>query len=735
MESGQSTACAEAFAFKLAENEEHVWLTGTYIMDEFHYGSVKKALVFWKTIRDLRRTENEDELWAVLKRYSTHENILWRTVAKLESLPTRVFRRVLWFYNIDYQSLESCLRRLTLEQMSGISETYEDLFGCDPKVPRCFTEGLYNLVQQHNPWKRVAVEDLLNEEESDGSCYEAKGAIAFNFFGWDIGFHKYPKEKTDEMLADTLAETFHSLHSAKVDEEKNFTTNKGEGGIYFFLYKTLRYNYLWRRNEKVVFDDKICPGIRYTVAAWIIFLFLSPLAFYISVFGVHHGTHWHSYLRDALGLVTPGIFIAAGVKYVMFKICHGMELGGDWIEEHFEEVNIDKKYWKELGIFLVAVFASTAVVGGSCFLWTELREFFLGSIFSATLSIIFLWLYVFHMVHYEKWMWPTSVTWIGKPAVLFLVFKVLEDYHRDILGFLVAMKHLLAVTFIAVGEHIPMTILAVWAAGFFFAWQLISRTINHFVESTNYSESEAAIRAERFYSSAVYATWILVIAYFAGSIVFLQTIPKISWHAVSFPVIFLALFFGCIVFFEFFMMNALEPRGLMNQRKITTWQENRDDHYRWKREVFSKIMAKNRWVRTLENPLPVVGKLWKFAERFLCDDDYRELLSIDEKGFSLLGEYRKGLDHYHGFNPLEVIRFMVQGKPFKEAIKILSEEREKEQNFRRKLLRAYDVILGRIVRPVHKVLSWFWMMIFSAQRIWKEFNEMCPLETPTKEIK
>lgn len=721
MESGQSTACAEAFARNFAENEKYISLTGMYKRGSGRI-RIKDALTFWKTIRDLRRTENEDELWAVLKQYSMHENILWRTVAKLESLPTRVFRRALWFYNVDYQSLESCLRRLTLEQMSGISETYEDLFGSDPKVPRCFTEGVYNFMQQHNPWKRVAVEDLLNEEENDGSCYETKGAIAFNFFEWDMGFRRYPKVETDEMLSDTVAGAFLSL-ADKTTEEKVFEVNKGEGGTYWWLYKTCRSNYLWNRGEIVMFSKKICPAFWYTIACWVIFLFLSPLAFYISVFGAHHGTHWHSYLRDALGLVTPGIFLATVVKYLVLKV--GEVVGGD----------IDRNYWAELLEFLVIFFVCIGIATLALVLWRGLYLFFLGSIFPATLITTFLAFYIFHMVHYEKWMWPTSVTWIGKPAVLFLVFKVLEDYHRDILGFLVAMKHLLWATLIVVGEHIPMAILAIFAISIFFLWKVASANIYHLVESKNYHEGEKAVRIEKFYTTALYATWILVIAYFAGSLVFLQTVSKISWRLEAFPVIFLVLSFGCIVFLEFFMMNALEPRGLMNQRKITMWKRNRGDGCSWRREVFSKIMAKNRWVRTLENPLPVMEKLWKFAERFLCDYDYRELLSIDEKGFSLLGEYRNGLDHYHGFNPLEVIRFMVQGKPFKEAVKILSEEREKEQNFRRKLARTYDLTLGRIVRPIQKVWNWLGMMICSAQKIWKEFNEMCPLETPTKEIK
>jgi hypothetical protein len=732
MESGQSAAYSEAVASRFAENEKHVSLTGTYIMDEIHYGSVRKALAFWKTIRGLRRTEKEDDIWSILKQYSSYENVFVRTVAKLESLPIRVFQRVLWFYNIDYQSLESCLRRLTLEQMSGISETYDDLFGSNPKVPRCFTEGFYNTVQQCLPWAKVAVDTLLNEDVVyKDSRLETKGALAFNFFGWDIGFHRYPKEETDEMLSDTVAETFHSLHSVKVDEEKNFTTNKGEGGIYFFLYKTLRYNYLWRNHEKVVFDEKICPGIRYTVAAWIIFLFLSPLAFYISVFGAQHGTHWHSYLRYALGAITPGIFLAAGVKYVVFKVGEVVGKGVGWLEQHVKALHIDREYWEGLWELLLVFFVCAVLAIITCAVWTGLYLVFLGSIFSATLITTFLGLYVFHMFYYEKWIFPTSVPWIGKPVVLFVILKVLYGYHRDVLDFLVWTKQLLAAVLILLGENIPMAIIATSVISFGFVWKMASGTMNHFVESDDYSESEKTARVEKFYAVAVCCTWILVALYFVGIACFFWTMGEPLWQvgtSAAFLIILLSVF---VIAIEFFMVNDLKPRGILNQRKIMI----KCSRYSERKNGFYKLMSKNHWIRTLEDPLPIVEKLWKFTDRFLLPDDYRELLSIKGKGFFFLDEYRTGLSYYHGWNPAEVIRFMVEGKPFKEAMKILAEKKERKQNSRRKLVRIYDLTLGCIVRPIQKVGNWFGMMIYSAQKIWKEFNEMCPLETPTKEIK
>lgn len=731
MNSGQLTTEGKVFAFKLWAAKRLVLLTGEYKTKK-ERKRVTEALAFWKTIRGLEKTG--DKVWAVFKQYSLHENVLVRTAAKLEALPTRVFRRVLWFYNIDYQSLESCLRRLTPEQIASIDETYSDLFGVagDPKVPRCFTEGLYNFVQQHNPWKRVAVEDLLNEEENDGSRYETKGAIAFNFFEWDMGFYKYPKEATDEMLADTVAETFLSLTN-KISTEKVFTTNKGEGGTYRWLYKTCRSNYLWNRGKAVEFSKKTCPAFWYTMAVWAIFLFLSPVAFYISIFGTH-GTHWHSYLRDALGLVTPGIFLAATVKYVVLKIGEVVGEGVEWLEQHIKAFHVDREYWENFGE-LVGTFAVCAIVAlVTCAIWEALHMFFLGSIFSATLITTFLVFYVFHMVYYEKWMSPTSVPWVGKPIVLFVVLRAIHDYHEDILHFLIWVKQVFVDALTLVQENIPLILVAVSWLGFAAAWKFAFSGMNKLAEDGGYHKPETRVRMEKFYATTMCVTWVFTALCLGGSVYFLWLYWESLWQFGLPFLVFVLVFFAGFIALDFFLVNNSNPLVILNEKKLLGY-ENDHESYSSRRADFYKLMARNGWIRTLEDPLPVVEKLWKFADRFLRTDDYRELFLIDEDGFALLSAYSEGLSRYHGFNSWDVVPFMVQGKPFKEAIKILSEEQERKQNFRRKLVRIYDLTLGRIVGPIQKFLEWIRMMLYSAQKIWSELNEMCPLETQTKEIK
>lgn len=202
MESGQSTACAEAFAFKLAENNKTVLLTGKYKTEDERI-TMKEALAFWNTVRERRSVEDKDEIWAVLKQYSWHSNGLLSAVARLESLPSRVYGKVLRFYDIDYQSFESCLRRLTHDQICGINETYNSLYGKKPKLPRCFREGVVNMIRELIPLQSVAVSDLLNEDEEEYlGRYKNKNARGFDFVFWG---DKHQKEKKESLVPDTAA--------------------------------------------------------------------------------------------------------------------------------------------------------------------------------------------------------------------------------------------------------------------------------------------------------------------------------------------------------------------------------------------------------------------------------------------------------------------------------------------------------------------------------------------------
>lgn len=708
-----TTACGEAFAVALAENKSRVRLTGTYggwqNTDHLH-----EAVVFWKTIRERRENEDCAELNDVIRNYSGlgKGNILLDTVAKLELFLVRVFLRVLWFYNIDYQSFESCLRRITSEQIAGIHETYANLYGASPKVPRAFTEGLYNFMRdvRHGC---VSVQELLNEKgENDEIRYQSKGAIAFNFFGWDMGFHRYPKENTDGILASTPAGTFLSLTN-RTSAEKVFTTNKGEGGVYWWLYKTCRSNYLWNRDGVVEFSKKICPAFWYTVLCWITFLFLSPLAFGVTFL---MDEHWYAYPVATVGLITPLILAVAIFKYLCGRILDVFACGASWIEKKFPKVVIDREFWEDFRDGAVVWFAfACGTLLFSALVW-GIYLFFGESNLSAAIIGIFALLYGYYMAYYKEWTWPTSVPWIGKPVTAFIIIEMVYIYNANIIEFFYALS---GWTF----SHLPFVFFTLFCTGVLAAWWWFDKKLNAFADSAQYE------RVEKIYGMAMFVSGALLIGLFAS--VFWMQRALFGWNVFGpfFSVVAVGIS-AALLLQAGFMIN-LKPRKMVNQRLIV-----KDvPRYGYKRERFYTMMKKNSWLLSLEDPLPALYQIWSFAASFFPGEEREKFLYIDEKGFSLIEEYQKYFNTHSNVQHTALLKFLLNGVPVEEAKEAILAKKARYSRIKNWWTCVYDRSLGPVGKFFQIVWCWCLMMIHSACEWWEQMNEMCPLESKTEKLK
>lgn len=128
-----------------------------------------------------------------------------RVVCLFELLPTEIIRKWLWFYNVDFQSRESFLRRLTKEQMESLFEHWK-LFSED-KIKQndlpCFTECLVNKIYK-----------FFNLPFWFAHKLEKKSAFAYRFFG-DKGFQLYPNENNDKKADERLAKQFYDGEGLK----------------------------------------------------------------------------------------------------------------------------------------------------------------------------------------------------------------------------------------------------------------------------------------------------------------------------------------------------------------------------------------------------------------------------------------------------------------------------------------------------------------------------------------
>lgn len=265
------------------------------------------ALAFWKFVDGVG-------WWAripFLAYFVANSNPLIRIVAMAESLPTGVWRKILWKHNIDFMSFESFLRRLEEKQIEAIKQNYEDLFVAG-EVPRIFS-------RLERFFRGITVEKLLEEGFNSEKRYSRKAAMSFNLLNLDFGFNAYPKGVKD----DTKVEEISPLKFLSVkNHADDFVVNK-EDGKYWWLYRKARSNYVWRPNREVKIKTHICPGFWYTLLVHSVFWIASPLysAAFVGIIsrGLSNMNWWVAGPIGIVGLITPLWLLLAGIK-LSFKI-------------------------------------------------------------------------------------------------------------------------------------------------------------------------------------------------------------------------------------------------------------------------------------------------------------------------------------------------------------------------------------------------------------------------------
>lgn len=256
---------------------------------------------------------------AYLRRYENHANRYVRLVANLESLRTPVLRRLFWFANVDFQSYGSFFKRITPEQEETIAEHAEISYRfmlCEENVDfPCFTNGFANAVA--NKFENREAHDAGRIGiESDEIRYSSKSAIAHNLFGWDFGFQLYSDADAEFKNPTSLpGQTVLSFRG------EDFSVNTESRGIYWWLYKTIRSNNLWGRDD-VTLRAHVCPGFWATVFLWAFLLVGSPAMF---VAGILNFGDLTGNLLLVPGAVTPLLAAAMGYSWFMKKFGDGYD--------------------------------------------------------------------------------------------------------------------------------------------------------------------------------------------------------------------------------------------------------------------------------------------------------------------------------------------------------------------------------------------------------------------------
>jgi hypothetical protein len=249
-----------------------------------------------------------------LERLLENDNVYVQIFCMYMLLPEQVARRWLWHENIDFQSPESFLRRLTAENIDSLKEHYElSKNGTPIEEYPCFKDGLLNRV-----W------NFFGFTSKGEDRMTPKSALAHDFLGFNIGFQKYSKIDSDAVANPELTSQFLSSQ-----DRGAFEVNKETGGLYWLLYRTLRSNRLYNKDAEVKLGEWICPGFWFTMVVWFFLLVVSPVCLLAAVALWKYG--WFSLPLLGVGLVSPILYIAG------------------WVRENFSKGDFDGDYWPNFG--------------------------------------------------------------------------------------------------------------------------------------------------------------------------------------------------------------------------------------------------------------------------------------------------------------------------------------------------------------------------------------------------
>ncbi len=665
-------------------------LTGEY-PDIETTQAIKQGVVFWKTIQKLRQddTVDQDLLDGFLQSRAT---VGYTHVVKLmELLPTRVFRRMLWFYNIDFQSFESCLRRLTGEQKQAIEETYEDLF-VRRVLPRCMKEGLWNRVRQCTPYKRVTVDSLLSQPE-DHPRYQTKGSIAYDFFAWGMGFNTYRMEKNDDPVPKQVTRQFLSPKN----HENDFTVNKEEGGIYWFLYKMSRGNYLWGKPEEVTLSRAICPGFYLTLLIWLMLIPCSPL-----------------------------LLLAAACKFCFSKI---IALLNKVLKQ---DIEIDEEYWLSLAFVVIAAFVGYILWNGILMIWDSIRDFSHGNASYATYFTAFLVVYVTYMGRYKKGVWPHEIPWIGTLTMYYISIQTFHDYPDTFFDvwFMCRDWFLENLSAIAYWSAVLTAFGSVYGLFIWFCVKLDKESNRYVINA----EEQSYFYIDRYYhlfnilSIGIIVLTLGIFAYAINGFM-LPSLRAVvlDWNWVGYISTYLLV---CSLI-AFYFSEGIDPDRLRVSRSIYAYEG-----------LGLNAFEANPWIRSLKDPSLVTKRIWKFSLQWSGIDNRKYfIVSINAKTFERLSEYERYFEQKGkklDFDTrVALCKLLLQDIPVSQAVAQLRQRAREKEVFKKKCDSFWNQCEQWITKWTDRTVAVWkyctrWIEDF--KEIKKGFDKRCPWVSVPKEI-
>ncbi|MEZ4103990.1 MAG: hypothetical protein R3B60_01755 [Candidatus Paceibacterota bacterium] len=419
--------------------------------------AIASALAFWQTLdfdsafykkmadtrnpnkRKWQSFDHKDFDEVVKETVEIRQSFLKPTESKVEKytqvicllflLPDEVVRKWLYHYNVDFQSRESFLRRLTDEQSASLVNHWELLQqGCEVKNLPCFSEGMANKL-----WK------LLGVSYTFAAKFSPKSALAYDFFG-GIGYQKYPSIKTDEqddgkiikkffkgrsfwqVISDYFVKPKTALKTEKDMLESGFEVNQ-ECGWYWVLYKTMFSNRYYRTDKEVQLGRKICPGVYATFIFWSTLLFISPISLMSGLALGHYLNSAWAIPFLSIGMITPSVLVSILFAELGYAILRFVEKKFPVIKQYVTKVVdlYDKDYVEHLQVTVGFVFAAFVLCG------LTILVYWAGSFWAIFWFIFgFLAITPYCLKHETLKFWQTPL--VGKIVPISFILSLTWDY-------------------------------------------------------------------------------------------------------------------------------------------------------------------------------------------------------------------------------------------------------------------------------------------------------------------
>lgn len=743
---------------------------GNKLIPQFNYENeelrkeMQEAIAFWRFLRkfpEISFLNHFDEKVAInIKREWTREmfiengwekennpkNKYFRIIAQIETLPTIVWRKLLWRENIDFMSFESCLRRLTEEQKKAIEENFYDLFprsssfSHESKIPRVMKKTWRDRIKIF-----FGLIKLEEENYNDEKRNLSKGSWAFNLLGIDFGFSLYPKgENNDEKITNKKFTRFLSVK----DHIDDFVVNT-EDGKYFRAYKIARSNYVLRPKKNVDLKSHVCPGFWYTLIIHFIFWIVSPIAIISSlVLIVNNGFVWENMVPAIPGILMILWLAMATIKILfqffikkplilLFKLLAKMNVKEETIKK-------TKKVFLIIGVIILAsllLFAVFKIIVLLALLYWKIASSMFSDlgIIIALLATITLYFYSTYCViwfirkiyeeetKYKKI--PRSIRWTLHATIFSFIVSLFDNYLiKPIINTVISWSQSFWQWYtqdILISSWVILTIV------------FLVTLINFFMK---FLKDDKWLSKIKNIFKLVNNSWLVItlllftykiILMIGSDIYFIDFIGVLPLILFSFILISMGL--------SFTMLEEIRPEKIaLKERAEEILSHSKtilDEDSDFKR--IRNYIIYSKWIKKIEEEKrkEVVREIITLSNSlfyYLTNKEHFLYLIIIGGSEKIINEIDNNLfeihPNYTEKEKIKIIESMTKGKSLKKAFSIIERDRKKKI-IKRNRLKSF---LKKLSWPFKKTAIGISRFFLTLKDLWDFFNKRCPTITKSR---